>query len=305
MFSRILWVAEALRSQPPFYDRFCSLMEHIGVRTGSIRGATNNIWCRDFMPLATAHGTLVQFRYWPDYLVRSPRYRNTIVDAEQLAVESSVPRVNSDLIVDGGNVVLGPDYAVLTSKVLRENPHYRRRKLIAELQRLLGVDRIIFIPQDPHDFTGHADGMVSAYSHDTVLVNDHRHAVPDQGTRIRRVLRAMGLGCETVPYTPQALGKAGSAVGCYINHLCHSQCVVVPLFGLPEDELAMRRFEELYPYHDVSGLPCREIALQGGALHCITWATRPVWMSIAERNKQTGPSTWRSSGQARRRYAPA
>ncbi len=271
MFSRILWVADGLRSQQSFHDGFRRVMNRIGIRYGCIEGVAHNIWCRDYMPVATAHGTLVQFRYWPDYLVRSPKHRRTIVDASTLVVERSVPRVQSDLIVDGGNVVLGPGYAVLTRKVLRENPHYTRHRLIAELERLLGVDRIVLIPDDPHDFTGHADGMVCAHTNDTVLLNDYRHSDPELGARVRRALREAGLRHELVPYAPQG----GTALGCYINFLRHIQGVVVPLYGLPEDEQALRRFAELFPWHEVRGLDCRAIAQQGGSLHCITWATLP------------------------------
>ncbi|MCC6227444.1 MAG: hypothetical protein IT195_13710, partial [Microthrixaceae bacterium] len=97
MFSRILWVADGLLSQHPFHDGFYRVMNRIGIRYGCIQGVAHNIWCRDYMPVATAQGTLVQFRYWPDYLVRSPKHRRTIVDASTLVVERSVPRVQSDL----------------------------------------------------------------------------------------------------------------------------------------------------------------------------------------------------------------
>jgi agmatine deiminase len=135
------------------------------------------------------------------------------------------------------------------------------------------VDRIVLIPDDPLDFTGHADGMVSAYTNDTVLLNDYRNSDPELGIRVRRALREAGLRHELVPYAPQG----GTALGCYINFLRHIQGVVVPLYGLPEDEQALRRFAELFPWHEVRGLDCRAIAQQGGSLHCITWATLPEW----------------------------
>ncbi len=279
MPSRVLFVAEALRAHQPFYDRFYDLMPHVNVRFTCLWGVTNNLWCRDYMPVATAQGTLVQFRYWPDYLVRSPKYRSTIVDASTIGVEGTVPRVHSDLIVDGGNVVLGPGCAILTRKVMRENPHYTRKKLLAELERVFSVDRIILIPEDPHEFTGHADGMVRVYNADTVLVNDYRKEDPDLGRKVRRALHQAGLHTIEVPYAPRSMGRSGSAVGCYINFLRHEGGLVVPSFGIPEDDGALRRFEELFPKHIVRDLYSRDIALKGGVLNCITWAAKPDWQS--------------------------
>ena len=43
------------------------------------------------------------------------------------------------------------------------------------------MDRLIFIPQEPGDVTGHADGVVRFIDGDSVVVNDYRRVDPEYG----------------------------------------------------------------------------------------------------------------------------
>ena len=281
MSTHTLYVAEALRAYQPFFNTAHPIVTQAGLRMSTLWQAQSNPWCRDYMPVATARGVLVQFRYWPDYLVRSPKYLHTIVEASTITVQPDVPREHSDLIVDGGNVILGPDYAVLTRKVLRENLNRTNRQIMDELSMRLGVSRIVVISDDAADFTGHADGMVRVLGPGAVVMNNYRDIDPYLGRSVRRSLREAGLTVEELPYAPRAMGRAGSAVGCYINYLRHQGRIVVPQFGQPEDEAALRRMQELFPDHRTVALDAMPIARDGGVFNCITWAAVPEWAQPA------------------------
>ena len=62
-----------------------------------------------------------------------------------------------------------------------------------------------------------------------------------------------------------------------IKHLDHSQRVgnfskiIVPTFGIPEDKQALKYIRKANPGCVVRGFRMRDIAKEGGALHCITW----------------------------------
>ena len=51
------------------------------------------------MPVPTAHGDLVQFRYAPDYL-RPKRWHHTVTDGAHITLQLGLPFKNSPLIVD-------------------------------------------------------------------------------------------------------------------------------------------------------------------------------------------------------------
>jgi agmatine/peptidylarginine deiminase len=57
----------------------------------------------------------------------------------------------------------------------------------------------------------------------------------------------------------------------YINYLEVGNKIIVPTFGIPEDEQALRYIKAANPDSIVRGFRTRDIARNGGALHCITW----------------------------------
>ncbi|MBW6464852.1 MAG: agmatine deiminase family protein, partial [Firmicutes bacterium] len=46
--------------------------------------------------------------------------------------------------------------------------------------------------------------------------------------------------------------------------------IVMPLFGDPQDQMAVEKIEKIFPDREVTGVFAREIILGGGNIHCIT-----------------------------------
>ncbi|GAA4394064.1 agmatine deiminase family protein [Hymenobacter koreensis] len=233
---------------------------------------TRDIWARDFMPVLTARGHLMQFRYFPDYL-RPERWHTTITDGAAVANQLGLPLRRSPLIVDGGNVVSRFGRVLMSDKVLRENPTVPRSQLLRMLADALEVDRIDLIPAHPDDFTGHADGLVQLLDERTALVNDYRRHEPVIWQRLLKALRRAGFDCVPLPYNPYQNRDYTSAVGEYINYLSVGKTLIIPVYHQAEDELVMRRLQELYPDFGIIPLDGRAVARQGGVFHCVTWET--------------------------------
>jgi len=56
----------------------------------------------------------------------------------------------------------------------------------------------------------------------------------------------------------------------YINFYQGEKFVILPGFGVPEDKLAKKQLQELYPEKEIIQLNTKEILLGGGNVHCIT-----------------------------------
>jgi agmatine deiminase len=50
-----------------------------------------------------------------------------------------------------------------------------------------------------------------------------------------------------------------------INH-----AVLVPIYQVPQDELALAQLKKAFPQHQIIPLNCRALIEQHGSLHCIT-----------------------------------
>jgi len=119
--------------------------------------------------------TLVQFVYNPDYLRDTVKWSKTISNVNVICKEINLAPKKSNIVLDGGNVTRTTDKVTMCDKVFTENPIIKEKDLTKELQELFQVDKLIFIPTHPIDFTGYADGMVRFYNSDTVLINDFQN----------------------------------------------------------------------------------------------------------------------------------
>ena len=258
--------------QPDLWTRLVAILDAIGVGYRLVEG-TRDIWVRDFMPVQVAAGDFVLFRHEPDYL-RGHEHLVTPDEIRCLVSPGSRLR-RCGINLDGGNVVASTKLAILTDKVYRENPGRERSGLRTELAEVLRAN-VVFIPKEPYDMIGHADGVVRFVRDGAVVVNDYREVDPGYGKRLEAALRRHGLAIERLPHFRVEEEHDGipSAVGNYVNFLRVSSLVVVPAYGVMQDDLACRTLERLLPGATVVPLRCEELAREGGVLNCVAWTTR-------------------------------
>jgi agmatine deiminase len=258
---------------PAFWERLRPVLVAHGIVPRLLDG-TRDIWLRDFLPVQVREDHFVKFRYDPDYLKRFDHLRTGDEVCELLSCKPFTHR--SDLCIDGGNVVAASGRVILTDKVYRENAGLSRERLRQCLQRTLETEALIIVPKEPGDIFGHSDGMVRFLDEDLVVMSDYAGVDPGFGRRLRRILERHHLRVEFLPYRidPKVSDGVASAVGNYVNFLALRGLVLVPAYGLPEDEEARTILRRLLPGHQVVSLDCTELAERGGVLHCCSWTLK-------------------------------
>src|SRR5271157_4880624 len=111
-----------LDKYPKFYGEFCSLLNNLQIKY-ALLPQTNDIWCRDYMPVQVSKNEFVQFKYFPDYL-NAKKWRKTISDISAICKSIGLKPKVSDIKIDGGNVVRSKTKAIMTDKIFKENPEY-------------------------------------------------------------------------------------------------------------------------------------------------------------------------------------
>ena len=124
------------------------------------------------MPIQVAPDKFVAFKYLPDYL-QNPKYRDTITEnAANIACDilgDKAEVIETDIIVDGGNVIKCDNAVIMVDKVIQANPHYSASKLLAELTRLFGCEVFLIPWDDEEGVYGHSDGVVRYLSDGDLL----------------------------------------------------------------------------------------------------------------------------------------
>lgn len=256
---------------PKFFKELKAILERKGIRY-SLLPHTNDIWCRDYMPVQVSKNNFIQFRYDPDYL-KPKKYTATRTDPAEVCKAIDIERKISVIRIDGGNIVKSRTKAIMTSRIYEENRTYKRNDLLREIKKLLKVKQIIIIPECPLDRYGHADGMIrfldGIKDEETVLVNDFSGESPRFFSRFHRALSKAKLNPILLPYTAYR-NKGDDAKGIYINYLQIGKIVIYPVYGIKEDALAHKVFSR---YFGANAVPIRadRISKKGGVLNCVSW----------------------------------
>ncbi|QFT56462.1 agmatine deiminase family protein [Microbulbifer sp. THAF38] len=201
---------------------------------------------------------------------------------------AGVPSIQTNLILEGGGIeVDGYGTAIITeSCVLNDNrnPGVSKQQCEHELKRLLGLEKIIWLPGiKGMDITdGHTDFyarfvrpgvVVAGYDPDP---NSFDHAVTKQHLRIlRSATDASGRELEIVVLEAPSIVRerfdnADFAAG-YINFYVCNGAVIVPEFGDPNaDTAAQRKLQRIFPDRDIVQVNIDGIAAGGGGIHCTT-----------------------------------
>jgi len=231
---------------------------------------TKDIWCRDYMPIQVAKDRFVQFRYEPSYLKNKLRYQS---DPKSVCKANNLHPRFSKINLDGGNVVNWSDRAIISDRVLDENPDYSSKtKLISDIEELLEVE-IIVIPQIKSDRTGHADGMVRFVDRNTVIGNDRNWEYKYWKKRIDKVMQQKGITYIDFPSFESSKDYPDNAFGCYINYLEIQDLIIMPIFELKEnmDETAHDKLSEVFRNRKIETINVNSIGCLGGLLNCCTW----------------------------------
>lgn len=221
-----------------------------------------HIWARDYMPVQVSKRKFVRFKYSPDYLADYPEYKP---DTSAILSILSIQVIDSDIIIDGGNVISCGDKVIMTDKIFRENPHYDHDALINTLSQLLEAE-IVLISEDYYDEYGHADGMVRYMGEGRVLLNNYCDF--DKALR-KRLLAALSPHFDIAELH---YGTYTDMSWAYINFLHVGKYIFIPMIGDKLGEIAFRQIADAFPQCECHPIYHYEnIVREGGALNCSTW----------------------------------
>jgi len=252
------------------------------------RVSTNRGWTRDTGPIfvkrqkqsGKAETAIVHFHFngWAKY----DNYQHDAQLPRKIATALGLPMVEAGLVLEGGSIDVNGAGKLLTteecllSDVQQRNPGVSRRTLERAFKRNLGVNEVIWLGQGiaGDDTHGHVDDIARFTDANTVVAaierekGDANHEPLKENLaslRARRDLRIVTLPMpEPVYFNGQRLPAS------YANFYIANRMVLVPTFADPNDRPALNTLARLFPDRQVIGIPCRDLVLGLGTLHCMT-----------------------------------
>jgi agmatine deiminase len=195
-----------------------------------------------------------------------------------VAKAAGIPLARHGWVLEGGAIDCdGTGLAVTTEQCLlnpNRNPKMDRVEIESHLRRDLGIDRVLWLGDGLlNDHTdGHVDNLARFVGPNLLAL-----PVPAQDDPNRAILidahdraRDFGVDIAPVPSAGRILRDDEIVPASHMNFYIGNKVVVVPTYGGPSDEAAVKAIGALFPGRDCIGLRADHILTGGGSFHCIT-----------------------------------
>lgn len=275
-----------------------------------IEMSNNDAWIRDCGPTfvvndaGSVRGIDWKFNAWGGLLggLYFPWDQDDLVGEKVLEIER-VDRYAPDYILEGGSIdVDGEGTLITTEECLlndNRNPTMSKTDIEGMVKEYLNLETIIWLEKGVYndETNGHTDNFCRFVAPGKVILTwtedktDPQYEISENALQrlksatdakgrkleIHKILQPSPIlitaieaaGVDRMPGTlPRAEGDRLAAS--YINFYIGNGVVVIPFFDDPNDELAQRQLQALFPDRRVVAVPGREILLGGGNIHCIT-----------------------------------
>lgn len=238
-------------------------------------------WLRDTVPLLghDAKGHLAGLRFelngW------GGKYDIPLDDrvADEVLRATGARASHVGLVLEGGAIETNGRGLVLTTESCalnpNRNPGLSRDRFEEALRAGIAVERVVWIDRGlRHDHTdGHVDMIARFSSERTVLCMRPDGDVPNADIlqAVRTEIADAGLEVVDVPAPAEVVAPDGSPLpATYCNFYVANEAVIVPTYGVPQDDDAMAAIGAAFPDREPIGLPGRDLLCGGGVFHCVT-----------------------------------
>jgi len=253
-----------------------------------------DIWLRDTGCISVTDGTQrraqnFRFNGWGGkYLMDGDQHIGRI-----LAEEAGLQVADCDWILEGGAIdVDGNGLAVATQQCLLNpdrNPEMTQADLESALRRDLGVENLLWLGNgligDHTD--GHVDNLARFVAPGHLLLpvassDDDPNAgiYADAMTRANEFSANTRMKISTLPSPGRVLTNGEITPASYMNFCIGNRAVIIPAFGVPQDEAARQTLAAYFPDRKTISLPSNTLLHGGGSFHCcsqqVTVASRAV-----------------------------
>jgi len=119
--TNILYLSDLLpKKHPKFHKMFSEILDQNKIEHHLLKG-TKDIWARDYMPIQYSDHTFTAFKYEPSYL-NTKALMATITNPLSVCKDLQFKIEESDVKLDGGNVVSFMNKAILCDRVIEKKP---------------------------------------------------------------------------------------------------------------------------------------------------------------------------------------
>ncbi|PWR70280.1 agmatine deiminase family protein [Methanospirillum stamsii] len=249
----------------------------------------SDVWIRDYGPTFVINRALRKisavswnFNAWGD------KYDELIADGTisryipaKLGIHSYLPGI----ILEGGSIDVNGMGCVLTTHQCllnrNRNPHLSPEEIEQYLSEYLCVKKIIWLNEGivGDDTDGHIDDIARFVNPSTIVCAIENNPADENYTALQENLKILQKARDQdnnpftiipIPMPSAVYDEEYRYPASYLNFFISNSVVLVPVFQVPEDRLALDILQNLFPERRVIGIESRELVEGFGTIHCAT-----------------------------------
>ena len=190
-------------------------------------------------------------------------------------------------VLEGGSIETDGLGSILTTEQCLLSPNRNQALLKEEIEayliKVFGIQRVLWLKNGylaGDDTDSHIDTLARFCNEKTIAYvkcedpsDEHFQQLQRMEDELKAFTTLEGLPYNLVPlpmavYVEDEQGFRLPAT--YANFLIINNKVLVPCYGTPRDEIALRTLQQVFPERKMVGIDCSVLIKQHGSLHCVT-----------------------------------
>lgn len=245
----------------------------------------DDTWARDCSALCVQNETQIElldftFTAWGGKFEAS---RDNLM-SQNLTKYYATPLKKCDFILEGGGIESNGEGLLLTTSECILNTNRNATLSSEEVNRRLkeyfGAKEILILNHgylSGDDTDSHIDTLARFISYDTIMYvkctdknDEHYKELSLMEAELQAHAKRFNLKLIALPMCDPLYYNGERLPATYANFLFVNGAVIVPIYGVKQDKLAINIFKETFKDLEVVGVDCSVLVRQHGSLHCVT-----------------------------------
>ncbi|WP_455757484.1 agmatine deiminase family protein [Sulfurimonas sp.] len=250
-----------------------------------IQYETNDTWARDCSALCIEEDSEIKlldftFNAWGD------KFKANKDDDMSKAISKHYSKelLSLDFVLEGGAVESNGDGVILTTSTCQlnpnRNPELNSIEITKKINNYLGSTEILYLEHGylaGDDTDSHIDTLARFIDEKTIMYvtcadkkDEHYQELKLMEEELQSISKKHNFELISLPFPHAIYEDKKRLPATYANFLFVNGAVLVPTYGVEEDELALNIFRQTFKDRDIVAINCSTLIKQHGSLHCVT-----------------------------------